>query len=53
MSNLEQQKENAIKFYKTAFEGNPTKAVELYVGEEYIQHNPDVANGMHGFIDYY
>ncbi|ADR21020.1 membrane protein [Marivirga tractuosa] len=50
---LEQQKESAIEFYKTAFEGNPSKAVELYVGDEYIQHNPAVANGTQGFIDYF
>lgn len=50
---LEQNKKNAIAFYKTAYEGNPTKAVELYVGNEYIQHNPDVADGLHGFINYF
>ncbi|WP_375578216.1 ester cyclase [Marivirga tractuosa] len=53
MNRLEQNKENAIEFYKTAFEGNPAKAVELYVGQEYIQHNPVVANGTQGFIDYF
>ncbi|WKK78271.1 ester cyclase [Marivirga salinae] len=53
MKNLEQHKENAIDFYKTAFEGNPSKAVDLYVGEEYIQHNPAVANGTQGFIQYF
>ncbi len=51
--NLEQNKKNAVDFYRTAYEGNPAKAVELYVGDEYIQHNPDVANGTQGFIDYF
>ncbi len=51
--NLEQNKRNAIAFYKMAFEGNPAGAVELYVGQQYIQHNPDVANGPQGFIDYF
>ncbi|WP_291727315.1 ester cyclase [Bernardetia sp.] len=51
--NLQQNKENAIAFYKTAYEGNPKKAVELYVGNEYIQHNPDVADGLVGFIEYF
>jgi predicted SnoaL-like aldol condensation-catalyzing enzyme len=51
--NLEKNKENAIAFYKTAYEGNPKKAVELYVGNEYIQHNPDVADGLDGFIEYF
>lgn len=53
MNTLEQNKKNAIEFYKTAYEGNPSKAVELFVGEEYIQHNPAVANGTQGFIEYF
>lgn len=51
--NLERNKQNAINFYRTAFEGNPKKAVELYVGSEYIQHNPHVADGVDGFIEYF
>ena len=50
---LEDNKTNAIAFYKTAYEGNPKKAVELFVGKEYIQHNPLVADGIQGFIDYF
>jgi len=51
--NLEQNKQNAIAFYKMAYEGNPKKAIALYVGDTYIQHNPAVANGTQGFIDYF
>ena len=51
--NIDENKKNAIAFYKMAYEGNPSKAVMLYVGEEYIQHNPEVADGMKGFIDYF
>jgi predicted SnoaL-like aldol condensation-catalyzing enzyme len=51
--NLEKNKENAIAFYKMAYEGNPKEAVKLYAGDEYIQHNPDVANGPEGFIAYF
>lgn len=51
--NIEQNKACAIAFYKMAYLGNPQKAVDLYVGEEYIQHNPDVANDLKGFIDYF
>ncbi|MCF8715975.1 ester cyclase [Joostella atrarenae] len=47
------RKNNAVNFYRTAYEGNPKKAVELYVGAEYIQHNPAVANGEKGFIEYF
>jgi predicted SnoaL-like aldol condensation-catalyzing enzyme len=50
---LKANKENAIAFYKMAYEGNPTRAVELYVGDEYIQHNPLVANGKQAFIVYF
>lgn len=53
MNQLNQNKENAIAFYKTAYNGDPRKAVELYVGNQYIQHNPDVANGPEGFISYF
>jgi predicted SnoaL-like aldol condensation-catalyzing enzyme len=51
--NIEKNKKNAIAFYKMAYDGDPRGAVEKYVGEEYIQHNPDVADGMQGFIDYF
>jgi predicted SnoaL-like aldol condensation-catalyzing enzyme len=51
--NLEQNKTNAIAFYKMAYDGNPSRAIENFVGDEYIQHNPDVANGTQGFIDYF
>lgn len=50
---LSKNKENAIAFYRMAYEGNPKTAVELFVGDEYIQHNPDVADGTAGFIDYF
>ena len=51
--NLKENKKNAIAFYKTAYEGNPNDAIEQYVGNEYIQHNPDVADGTQGFITYF
>ena len=51
--NLNQNRENAIAFYEMAYSGNPKKAVELYVGAEYIQHNPLVGDGPEPFIDYF
>jgi len=51
--NTKDNKEKAIAFYKTAYEGNPKKAIEQYVGDVYIQHNPDVSDGTQGFIDYF
>lgn len=50
---LKKNKENAIAFYKTAYLGNPKKAVELYVGDNYKQHNPLVGDGKQSFIDYF
>ncbi|MGB5894638.1 MAG: nuclear transport factor 2 family protein [Ignavibacteriaceae bacterium] len=50
---LNQNKKNAIGFYKMAYNGNPKKATELYVGTKYIQHNPLVGDGIQAFIDYF
>lgn len=51
--NPNQNKKNAIAFYRMAYQGNPSEAVDTYVGEEYIQHNPLVDNGTQSFIDYF
>jgi len=51
--NLDQIKQNAISFYKMAYEGNPKEAVRLFVGDRYIQHNPLVADGPEPFIEYF
>lgn len=36
-----------------AYSGNPKLAVEKYVGQEYIQHNPDVTDGKEAFMSYF
>ena len=51
--NLECNKKHAIEFYRMAYDGNPRRAVELFVGREYIQHNPLVGNGTEPFIAYF
>jgi len=51
--NLEQNKKNAIAFYQMAYDSQPRQAVEQYVGDEYIQHNPLVGNGKEPFIAYF
>ena len=51
--NVEENKKNAIDFYRMAYEGSPRKAVEKYVGADYIQHNPLVGNGKEPFIEYF
>ena len=50
---LKQNKNNAIAFYEMAYNGNPKKAIENFVGKEYIQHNPHVEDGTLGFINYF
>jgi predicted SnoaL-like aldol condensation-catalyzing enzyme len=51
---LEQNKNNVMAFYDLAFnQNNPVEAIEKYVGEVYIQHNPTVADGKEAFIDYF
>jgi predicted SnoaL-like aldol condensation-catalyzing enzyme len=52
-SMLDANKRNAIDFYRTAYLGKPAKAVERYVGAQYMQHNPLVADGKQAFIDYF
>lgn len=49
----EANKQNAIDFYRTAYLGDPAKAIRLYVGAEYIQHNPLVGDGKEAFIEYF
>jgi predicted SnoaL-like aldol condensation-catalyzing enzyme len=51
MSDLEKNKEAAVRFLDTAFEeGRPELAVESYVGAGYRQHNPIVGDGPEGVI---
>lgn len=54
MTDLERNKEAAIAFYSLMFNDcDPRQAIERYAGEEYLQHNPDVADGKQAFIDYF
>jgi predicted SnoaL-like aldol condensation-catalyzing enzyme len=48
---LNRNKRNVVNYYTLAFNDNkPELAVELYGGDEYIQHNPLAANGFDAFI---
>lgn len=54
MQNTEQNKNNAMEFYHLMFnECKPREAIEKYVGDQYIQHNPHVGDGKEEFIRYF
>lgn len=54
MSDLAKMKRDVVAFYELMFnECRPREAIERYAGEDYIQHNPHVASGKQGFIEYF
>jgi predicted SnoaL-like aldol condensation-catalyzing enzyme len=54
MDQLERNKGNVVAFYDMMFnECKPRDAIELYASEQYIQHNPHVADGKEAFIEYF
>ena len=51
---LERNKRNAEAFYDLMFnQCEPRQAIEKYVGDVYIQHNPEVADGKAAFVEYF
>ncbi len=50
----ERNKTTAQAFYDMMLNRcEPQQAIEMYVGDVYIQHNPEVADGKQAFIDYF
>jgi predicted SnoaL-like aldol condensation-catalyzing enzyme len=54
MPDLEANKANVVAFYELVFNDcRPHEAIERFAGGDYIQHNPHVATGKQGFIEYF
>jgi predicted SnoaL-like aldol condensation-catalyzing enzyme len=54
MDHIEKNKQTVVAFYDLMFnQCKPRDAIDLYVGAEYIQHNPHVADGKEAFITYF
>jgi predicted SnoaL-like aldol condensation-catalyzing enzyme len=51
---LERNKQAVQAFYDLMFnQCRPREAIERYVGDRYIQHNPGVGDGKEAFIEYF
>lgn len=53
MADLEHNKRIVREYYELAFnDKKPTEAVERYVGDEYVQHNPQAPDGTAAFVEF-
>ncbi|ALG10400.1 nuclear transport factor 2 family protein [Kibdelosporangium phytohabitans] len=51
MSDVEQNKRTVLAFVDMAFNAHkPREAADRYIGAEYVQHDPHVADGPDGFV---
>ena len=54
MTDPDELKKRAMAFYDLMFnQCKPREAIEKFVGDVYIQHNPEVGDGKEAFIEYF
>jgi predicted SnoaL-like aldol condensation-catalyzing enzyme len=54
LDKLEENKKNVMAFYDLMFnQCKPAEAINQYVGDIYIQHNPAVRDGKEAFVEYF
>ena len=46
----EANKQTVRAFYETAFNTKDLEAVAAFIGDRYIQHNPEIADGLDGLL---
>jgi predicted SnoaL-like aldol condensation-catalyzing enzyme len=50
---VEKNKKVVREFYEEVFRKHNLALVDRFMHDDYIQHNPDAAQGMSGFIDFH
>ena len=52
-TNAEKNKKVVRDFYEEVFRKHDLAAVDRFMHDDYIQHNPDVRQGKAGFVDFH
>jgi predicted SnoaL-like aldol condensation-catalyzing enzyme len=53
MVDIEKNKQVVREFYEQVFRKHDLAAVDRFMHDDYVQHNPDTAQGKAGFVDFH